>query len=171
MYVFCERRSVPGDLLWYTSACFLATDIWLWRHHSHPTLTQVPPSLLLSIAIVFAPCTPLALRAQARPPLPPPITRKSHSFVIGAIFAAEDENCREREESLVLAVCGNVFWTERARIVKALMGRYGDVLIFLLDELIHNDRLDPPYRVAPSQCLTKWTSGKADRCALEFGIL
>ena len=47
----------------------------LYSNSSHPKLTQVPPSRLLSTAIVLAPHCPLALRADARPPLPPPITR------------------------------------------------------------------------------------------------
>jgi hypothetical protein len=81
---------------------------------------------LLSTAITFAPYQPLALLAQASPPLPPPITRKSHSFVTGAILAGADEEemCREREESLVDAVLEAVFVTGRARKVKAFMRIY-----------------------------------------------
>ena len=68
---------------------------------THPTFTHVPPSQRLSMAIVFAPWIPLALRAHAKPPLPPPMTKKSHSFVVGAIFVAEFENCREMLVNLV----------------------------------------------------------------------
>jgi hypothetical protein len=70
---------------------------------------------LLSIAIVFAPCTPLALRAQARPPLPPPMTRKSHSLVTGAILVGQDEKCREKDVSLVFAVFEAVLGMELTR--------------------------------------------------------
>ena len=65
----------------------------------YPTLTQVPPSLLLSTAIVFAPCLPLALLAQASPPLPPPMTRKSHSLVTRAMLDVERVKCLEKIES------------------------------------------------------------------------
>ena len=71
---------------------------------AYPTLTQVPPKRPLSIAMVFAPCCPLALRPQARPPLPPPITKKSHSFVMGAINTEGDENWRVSVVSLGSAV-------------------------------------------------------------------
>ena len=71
---------------------------------THPTFTHVPPNRALSIAIVFAPCIPLALRAQAIPPLPPPITKKSTSFVVGAILPTETENCRDTPASLVVAL-------------------------------------------------------------------
>lgn len=54
--------------------------------------------------MVFAPCCPLALRAQARPPLPPPITKKSHSLVMGAITVDVDENWRDSEVSRGSAV-------------------------------------------------------------------
>jgi len=93
---------------------------------SNPTLTQVPPSFLLSIAIVFAPCTPLALRAQARPPLPPPMTRKSHSLVTGAMLMEEDEKCREKEESLVFAVFEAVLGIEHTRKVIGFMRKCGN---------------------------------------------
>jgi hypothetical protein len=94
---------------------------------SNPTLTQVPPNFLLSIAIAFAPCTPLALRAQARPPLPPPITRKSHSLVTGAILVGEDEKkCREKEESLVFAVFEAVLEIELTRRAIGLMRMGGN---------------------------------------------
>lgn len=65
----------------------------------------------------------LALRAQARPPLPPPMTRKSHSFATGAMCVGENEKCRENEESLEVAVFEDVFVTEFTRIVIDLMGR------------------------------------------------
>ena len=60
---------------------------------TYPTLTQVPPSLFASTAMVFAPWIPDALLADASPPDPPPITRKSHSLTIGAIVADELLNC------------------------------------------------------------------------------
>lgn len=47
-------------------------------------LTQVPPSLWLSITAVVAPSS-AALRAPARPPDPPPITRKSNRVVSVAV--------------------------------------------------------------------------------------
>ena len=43
--------------------------------------------------MVFAPWIPDALLADASPPDPPPITRKSHSLTIGAIVADELLNC------------------------------------------------------------------------------
>ena len=63
---------------------------------TYPTFTHVPPRRLFSTAIVLAPYMPLALRAQARPPLPPPMTKKSHSFGIGAMTEDDEENCRVR---------------------------------------------------------------------------
>ena len=54
--------------------------------------------------MVFAPHCPLALLAHASPPLPPPMTRKSHSLLIGAMTVEELEKCRERPESLDSAV-------------------------------------------------------------------
>ncbi len=54
--------------------------------------------------MVFTPHCPLARRAHARPPLPPPMTRKSHSLLMGAMPAEETENCREILESLKSAI-------------------------------------------------------------------
>jgi hypothetical protein len=99
--------------------------------YPNPTLTQVPPNLLLSMAIVFAPWTPLALRAQAKPPLPPPMTKKSHSLVTGAILVGEDEKCREKDKSLVVAVFEAVLGIELTRMTMGLMrrGRNGSIYI------------------------------------------
>lgn len=94
------------------------------RIEAYPTFTQVPPSLLASIAIVLTPYMPLALLAQASPPLPPPMTKKSHSFTIGAIVLVVFEKCRETETSLEL-VCAELearIGAARERIVKAFMG-------------------------------------------------
>lgn len=81
--------------------------------------------------MVFAPYTPLALRAEARPPLPPPITRKSHSFGVGAIVVDEVENWREKADSLVFASLEGL--TIRRKGVKvdsltAMTGSWTDVL-------------------------------------------
>lgn len=84
----------------------------------YPTLTQVPPNRLLSTAIVFAPHCPLARRAHARPPLPIPITRKSHSLLMGAMTAEEAEKCREMLETLGSAVAAERYVEERRRIEK-----------------------------------------------------
>jgi hypothetical protein len=43
------------------------------------------------MAIVFAPYIALAFRAHASPPLPMPITRKSHSLLMGAMAGVEEE--------------------------------------------------------------------------------
>jgi hypothetical protein len=53
------------------------------------------------------------------------MTRKSHSFVTGAIFAGEDEKCRENEESLVFAFFEAVLGIELTRKAISLirMGR------------------------------------------------
>lgn len=60
---------------------------------TYPTLTQVPPSLFASTTMVFAPWMPDALLADASPPDPPPMTRKSHSLTIGAIVVDVLLNC------------------------------------------------------------------------------
>jgi hypothetical protein len=49
----------------------------------------------------------LAARAAARPPLPPPRTRKSTSLLIGAILNELLENCRDIEASLPEIVLGD----------------------------------------------------------------
>lgn len=81
---FCFVKSlsdggcVPCDFLGNTSASYQLSSSSSFEsmiYATHPTLTHVPPSRLLSIAIVFAPHCPLALRAEAKPPLPPPMTR------------------------------------------------------------------------------------------------
>lgn len=103
-----DGRSVPCDFFRYTATARLGTFLSQYRSNTYPTLTHVPPSLLLSTAIVFAPHCPLALLAQARPPLPPPITRKSHSLLIGAMIAEETENWREKAASLGTAEAGTL---------------------------------------------------------------
>jgi len=95
----CDGSGVPGDLFGDTAST--SQPLTPGPVQSlYPTLTQVPPRRLLSTAIVFTPHCPLARRAHARPPLPPPTTRKSHSLLMGAMPAAETENCREILESL-----------------------------------------------------------------------
>lgn len=71
---------------------------------TYPTLTQVPPSLLFSMIMAFTPYIPLARLAHASPPLPPPTTRRSVSFVVGAIFACGDEKCRDSDATRAAAV-------------------------------------------------------------------
>lgn len=90
---------------------------------THPTFTQVPPSLFASTTIVFAPWMPDALLAQASPPDPPPITRKSHSLVIGAMVVDELLNCLLIEFSRVVlcAAFEAVVGTARVIRVKAFM--------------------------------------------------
>ena len=39
------------------------------------------------------------MRPHARPPLPPPMTRKSVSALMGAMMVAEEERCRETAAS------------------------------------------------------------------------
>ena len=68
--------------------------------------------------MVFTPHWPLALRAQARPPLPPPMTRKSHSLLMGAMAVGEKEKCREMLESLGSAVAAVRGKEERKKIEK-----------------------------------------------------
>ena len=80
-------------------------------------MTQVPPNLFASTAIVFAPCTPDALLAVVSPPLPPPMTKKSHSFVIGAIFLMLLENCLRIPASLVV-VCAALAVGDAARVMR-----------------------------------------------------
>jgi len=58
--------------------------------------------------MALAPYMPLALRAAARPPLPPPMTRKSHSFGTGAMVEAEEENWRVRDVIRLVAVRAGV---------------------------------------------------------------
>lgn len=67
---------------------------------------------------------PLALLAQASPPLPPPMTKKSHSFTIGAMLLVVLEKCRETEMSreVVRAEVEVRIGPARERMVKAFMG-------------------------------------------------
>lgn len=88
-----DGGGVPGNLLGHTSMgwvrgenCNDEDDV------TYPTLTQVPPSLEFSTAMVFMPYIPLALLAAARPPLPIPRTRKSHSLGVGAMIGRVVEN-------------------------------------------------------------------------------
>lgn len=53
------------------------------------------------MAIVLAPYIPLALLAHANPPLPPPITKKSHSFCMGAMMPGEEEKWRVTADNLL----------------------------------------------------------------------
>ena len=45
------------------------------RSFTHPTLTQVPPRRLFSTTMALTPNLALAIRADPKPPLPPPSTR------------------------------------------------------------------------------------------------
>lgn len=71
---------------------------------TYPTLTHVPPSLFDSTIMALVPNFPLAMRAAPRPPLPPPMTRKSVSLEIGAMVREDEENCLEREDMREAAV-------------------------------------------------------------------
>lgn len=92
---FLDGGGVPGDLLGNTS---VGVGQRLSGNEgnsaTYPTLTQVPPSLEFSTAMVFMPYMPLALLAAARPPLPIPMTRKSHSLGVGAMIGRVVENWR-----------------------------------------------------------------------------
>lgn len=81
---------------------------------TYPTLTQVPPRRLFSTAMVLTPYMPLALLAVARPPLPIPRTRSSHSFGVGAMLAGVAEKCRFIEDALVIAVFTGALAAEAA---------------------------------------------------------
>lgn len=69
---------------------------WEKAASTNPTLTHVPPSLLPSMTIALAPYRALAARAAPRPPLPPPITRKSVSLEMGAMASEVAEKWRDR---------------------------------------------------------------------------
>lgn len=76
-------------------------------HKTHPTLTQVPPSLAFSMAMVLTLYWPLARLAAARPPEPIPRTRKSHSLEgwgVGAMAKGDCEKWREMDETRFTAV-------------------------------------------------------------------
>lgn len=64
---------------------------------------------MASIAMVFAPYAALAFLPQAKPPLPPPITKKSHSFCMGAMAEPDVPNCRDTAESLCEATLIEMF--------------------------------------------------------------
>lgn len=95
-------------------------------------LTQVPPSLWLSITAVAAPSSD-ALRAPARPPDPPPITRKSNRAVSvadgsEAMLRRITPCLRRDEKSRFLrtneqAACVRVSWINIA-IIRKLAGVY-----------------------------------------------
>ena len=71
-----DRSRIPGDLFGDAAdSVSTGSSHCNGMFYTYPTLTQVPPSRLLSTAIVFAPHCPLALLADASPPLPPPITK------------------------------------------------------------------------------------------------
>lgn len=73
-------------------SCSIATGK---GNYTHPTLTHVPPSRLPSMTIALVPNLALAARAAPRPPLPPPITRKSVSLEMGAMARDVCEKWRE----------------------------------------------------------------------------
>ncbi len=118
VYGLCDGGGVEGDLFWHTAS--LGGHIcqeFIFVTHTHisragrmklayPTLTQVPPNLLDSTIMALAPNFPLAMRAAPRPPLPPPMTRKSVSLETGAMMREAEESCLERDvirETAVLA--------------------------------------------------------------------
>lgn len=115
---FSDSSGVPGDLFGHTAEMLSVICLWIeFPVSPYPTLTHVPPSLLLSTAIVFAPHCPLALLAQASPPLPPPMTRKSHSLLMGAMIADEAEKWREKAASLGTAGADTLWPRARNRRV------------------------------------------------------
>lgn len=63
----------------------------------YPTFTHVPPNRFDSTIMALVPNLPLAMRAAPRPPLPPPMTRRSVSLEMGAMMREEEENCLERD--------------------------------------------------------------------------
>lgn len=67
---------------------------------AYPTFTHVPPRRAFSTAMTFFPYCPLALLAAARPPLPIPRTRKSHSIGVGAMTDGVEEKWREKVATL-----------------------------------------------------------------------
>lgn len=85
-HCFGEGRGVPGDFLGDASGGVSVDSVyrWCWRsdllrllmelRETYPTLTHVPPNLLLSIVMALAPCW-AARRAEATPPEPPPMTK------------------------------------------------------------------------------------------------
>jgi hypothetical protein len=53
------------------------------------------------------------------------MTKKSHSLVMGAILVGAEEKCREKDESLVVAVFEAVLGIELTRKATGLMRRGG----------------------------------------------
>ncbi len=61
------------------------------------------------------------MRAHASPPLPPPMTRKSVSFDMGAMVGAEVDNCRDRAASRKVGVLERMFGARRQRTAERLV--------------------------------------------------
>lgn len=60
------------------------------------------------MAIVLTPYIPLAFLAAARPPLPPPMTKKSHSLGTGAMIEIVLEKCRVKSAARrTVGECGD----------------------------------------------------------------
>lgn len=72
---FGNGGSVEGDL--FGNASSIVSTCWANRGgiSTYPTLTQVPPRRLFSMTMALTPNLELAMRAEPRPPLPPPRTR------------------------------------------------------------------------------------------------
>lgn len=78
-----------------TSSKIKGLVLCMCYYYISSVLTQVPPSLWPSITAVFAPSS-AALRAPARPPDPPPITRKSKRLLSAVSRAATEAMVRWR---------------------------------------------------------------------------
>jgi len=91
------------------------------KKNTHPTLTQVPPNRPDSMIMAFVPNLELAIRADARPPLPPPMTRKSVSLDMGAMLRCEVEMCRDMLAMRKVAVLYESLLGARKRPWKACM--------------------------------------------------
>lgn len=99
-------------------------------------LTQVPPSLWLSITAVFAPSS-AARRAPARPPEPPPITRKSKRVVSGSeamvvlplrrirapCLRRREEKCRFGTVNQLVGAFVRVSWVMSVAITRKLLAQ------------------------------------------------
>lgn len=88
---------------------------------TYPTLTQVPPRRFDSITIALTPNLELAARADARPPLPPPRTRKSVSLLTGAMILEVVDKWRDIEARRLDVVLPEVRGVARTRDGKASM--------------------------------------------------
>jgi hypothetical protein len=71
--------------------------------------------------IDLTPYFELAIRAAPRPPLPPPMTRKSVSLEMGAILGRVVDRCRDMPERRVAAVLEDMIEALN-RVGKACMG-------------------------------------------------